>query len=172
MRAIHYRRRSLAEQTLLASLADAKRYPAAGIVALHDERRESERGYNEVKRVMLAREESTRSKGPRGVAQEWRGLAVAYNLVRFEAERVAAAAVPPTRISFVAALTFIENALRSWGADSAGRPPGRLVGLQEDIGSFVLPGRRARSCRRAVKIEMGNYPWKRRVDSSPTRPAK
>ena len=42
------------------------------------------------------------------------GLGVAYDLVRFEAERVAdEAGVPPTRISFVAALTPLETALRT-----------------------------------------------------------
>ena len=144
MRAIRYRRRGFAEQTLLTSLVDAKRYPAAEIVALYHERWEIELGYNEVKRVMLAREESTRSKSPRGVAQELWGLAIAYNLVRFEAERVAAeAGVPPIRISFVAALTFIESALRSWGTDSAGRLPERLVRLREDVGHFHRAPQRA-----------------------------
>lgn len=162
MRAIRYRRRGFAEQTLLTSLVDAKRYPAAEIVALYHERWEIELGYNEVKRVMLAREESTRSKSPRGVAQELWGLAIAYNLVRFEAERVAAeAGVPPIRISFVAALTFIESALRSWGTDSAGRLPERLIKLREDVGHFVLPERRERTYPRAVKIKMSNYPRKR-----------
>lgn len=60
---------------------------------------------------MLAREETTRSKSPRGVEQELRGIALPYNLVRFEAERVAAqAGVLPFRISFAAALNFIEMA--------------------------------------------------------------
>lgn len=173
MRAIRYRRRGFAEQTLLTSLVDAKRYPAAEIVALYHERWEIELGYNEVKRVMLAREESTRSKSPRGVAQELWGLALAYNLVRFEAERVAAeAGVPPVRISFVAALTFVENALRSWGADSAGRLPKRLVKLREDIGHFILPDRRERTCPRAVKIKMSNYPRKRPAPPSSRRRAK
>jgi hypothetical protein len=162
MRAIRYKRKGFPAQTLLTSLVDAKRYPAAEIVALYHERWEIELGYNEVKRVMLAREESTRSKSPRGVAQELWGLAIAYNLVRFEAERVAAeAGVPPTRVSFVAALTFIENALRSWGTDSAGRLPERLVKLRQDVGHFILPERRERSYPRAVKIKMSNYPRKR-----------
>ncbi len=173
MRAIRYRRRGFAEQTLLTSLVDAKRYPAAEIVALYHERWEIELGYNEVKRVMLAREESTRSKSPRGVAQELWGLAIAYNLVRFEAERVAAeAGVPPIRISFVAALTFIESALRSWGTDSAGRLPERLVRLREDVGHFVLPQRRERTYPRAVKIKMSNYPRKRPAKLSSRRRPK
>lgn len=173
MRAIRYRRRGFKPQTLLTSLVDAKRYPAAEIIALYHERWEIELGYNEVKRVMLAREESTRSKSPRGVAQELWGLALAYNLVRFEAERVAAeAGVPPTRISFVAALDFIEMALRTWGLDSPGRWPERLIKLRQDVGHFVLPERRERSYPRAVKIKMSNYARKRPVASSSRRRAK
>ena len=173
MRAIRYQRRGFQPQILLTSLLDPKRYPAAEIVALYHERWEIELGYNEVKRVMLAREESTRSKSPRGVAQELWGLAIAYNLVRYEAERVAAdAGVPPTRISFVAALNFIESALRTWGTESAGRLPERLQRLREDLAHFVLPERRERSYPRAVKIKMSNYARKRPAKPSSRSRAK
>ncbi len=164
MRAIKYRRRGFRQQTLLTSLVDAKRYPAAEIIALYHERWEIELGYNEVKRVMLDREETTRSKSPRGVAQELWGLALAYNLVRLEAEQVAAdLKLPPTRISFTAALTLIETAFRSWSLDNAGRTPDRLRKLRADLGHFILPERRERSYPRAVKIKMSNYARKRPV---------
>ena len=173
VRAIKYRRRGFKPQILLTSLLDPKRYPAAEIVALYHERWEIELGYSEVKRVMLRREESTRSKSPRGVAQELWGLAIAYNLVRFEAERVAdEAGVLPTKISFVAALNFVEAALRTWSTDSAGRLPERLQKLREDISHFILPERRSRSYPRAVKIKMSNYPRKRPTTPSRRRPAK
>lgn len=173
MRAIRYRRRGFAPQVLLTSLTDPKRYPAAEIVALYHERWEIELGYNEVKRVMLAREETTRSKSPRGVAQELWGLAIAYNLVRYEAEQVAAEArVPPTRISFVSTLDYIESALRTWGTEGAGRLPERLRQLREDLGHFILPARRERSYPRAVKIKMSNYDRKRPTTSSSSRRPK
>lgn len=173
MRAITYRRRGFKPQTLLTSLVDPKRYPAAEIVALYHERWEIELGYNEVKRVMLRREESTRSKSPKGVAQELWGLGIAYNLVRFEAERAAnEAGVAPTRISFVAALTFVETALRTWGTESAGRLPERLRKLREDVGHFILPERRQRSYPRAVKLKMSNYERTRPRISSSRRSAK
>lgn len=173
MRAIRYRRRGFKPQILLTSLTDPKRYPADEIVALYHERWELELGYNEVKRVMLAREESTRSRSPRGVAQELWGIGIAYNLVRYEAERVAAdAGVPPTKISFVAALNFIEAAFRTWGTDSAGRLPERLLRLREDLSHFVLPDRRERSYPRAVKIKMSSYPRKRPKKSSSRNRAK
>lgn len=170
MRAIRYKRRGFRPQILLTSLLDPKRYPADEIIALYHERWEIELGYNEVKRVMLAREESTRSKSPKGVAQELWGLALAYNLVRFEAERVAAeAGVVPTRISFVAALNFIESALRTWGTESAGRLPERLLRLREDLSHYILPERRERSYPRAVKLKMSNYDRKRPKSSSRKR---
>ena len=173
MRAIRYQRRGFKPQLLLTSMLDPKRFPAAEVIALYHERWEIELGYNEVKRVMLRREETTRSKKPRGVAQELWALALAYNLVRFEAERLAdEAGVRPTRISFVAALNFIEGALRMWSADSAGRWPERLRRLREDIGHFVLPERRARSYPRAVKLKMSNYDRKRPAKSSSRRRAK
>jgi hypothetical protein len=173
MRAIRYQRRGFAPQLLLTSLLDPERYPAAEVVALYHERWEIELGYNEVKRVMLRREETTRSKSPRGVAQELWGLAIAYNLVRYEAERVAEqAGVPPVRISFVATLALIESALRSWGTDNLGRAPKRLIRLREDLGHYVLPERRPRSYRREVKIKMSNYPRKRPSVSSSRKRAK
>lgn len=173
MRAIRYQRRGFKPQLLLTSMLDPERFPAAEIVALYHERWEIELGYNEVKRVMLAREESTRSKSPKGVAQELWALALAYNLVRFEAERVAAeAGVPPVRVSFVAALRFIESAFRRWGVESAGRLPERLRHLREDVSHYILPERRQRSYPRTVKIKMSAYERNRPAKSSSRKRAK
>lgn len=164
VRAIKYRRKGFRPQTLLTSLLDPKRYPAAEIEALYHERWEIELGYNEVKRVMLAREETTRSKSPRGVSQELWGLALSYNLVRLEAEQVAAELkVPPIRISFTAALALVETAFRTWSLENAGRTPDRLRKLRADISHFLLPERRERSYPRAVKLKMSNYDRKRPV---------
>jgi hypothetical protein len=71
MRAIRYRRRGFKPQLLLTSLLDAKGYPAAEIVALYHERWELELAYNEVKRTMLRREESLRSKSYAQQERAW-----------------------------------------------------------------------------------------------------
>lgn len=163
MRAIRYQRKGFKPQTLLTSMTDPVAYPASEIVALYHERWEIELGYDEVKTVMLEREETTRSKTPRGVTQELWGLALAYNLVRLEMERIAdEAGVTPDRISFKSALMYIEHALLSLSLASAGRIPEHLRRLREDIAHFILPKRRQRSYPRAVKIKMSNYPRKRR----------
>jgi hypothetical protein len=163
MRAIRYQRKGFKPQTLLTSMTDPVAYPAAEIIALYHERWEIELGYDEVKTVMLDREETTRSRTPRGVSQELWGLALAYNLVRLEMERMAEqAGVTPDRISFKNALMYIEHALLTLSLESAGRIPEHLRRLREDVVHFILPKRRQRSYPRAVKIKMSNYPRKRR----------
>jgi hypothetical protein len=163
MRAIRYQRKGFRPQTLLTSMTDPVAYPASEIFALYHERWEIELGYDEVKTVMLDREETTRSRTPRGVSQELWGLALAYNLVRLEMERIAEeAGVTPDRISFKSALMYIEHALLTLSPESAGRIPEHLRRLREDVAHFILPKRRQRSYPRAIKLKMSNYPRKRR----------
>jgi hypothetical protein len=69
-------------------------------------------------------------------------------------------------------LTFIENALRTWGTDSAGRLPERLRHLRDDVSHFILPERRERAYPRAVKTKMSNYGRKRPTTPSSRSRAK
>jgi hypothetical protein len=164
MRAIRYRRRGFREQTLLTSLLDPVKYPAAEVVALYHERWEIELGFDEVKTEMLEREESIRSKRPAGVGQELWGLALAYNLVRLEMEHAAAVAgVPPTRMSFVRCLRKIRVYLLHFVHVSPGKLPAAVERLRHEMAEDdVLPPRRSeRLYPRAVKIKMSNYPRKR-----------
>jgi len=165
-RIIEYQVPGCAPQTLLTSLTDPGRFPASEIVALYHERWELELGYDEIKTEMLDRRESIRSRKPDGVEQELWGLLLAYNLVRQFMQRAAKLAkVPPTRISFIAALRFIRE---EWLFDSlprfaAGALPRHLQRLAEQLSRFVLPERRPeRRYPRAVKIKMSSYPRKRR----------
>jgi hypothetical protein len=163
VRAIRYERKGFKPQTLLTSLVDHKRFPMREMVALYHERWELELGFDEVKTELLDREEALRSKTPRGVAQELWSLGLLYNLVRLEMERIAAEAdVPPTRISFIAALQFIQNCWLICAAMAPARIPRRLRKLREDLSQFILPPRRSeRLYPRAVKIKMSAYPKKR-----------
>lgn len=164
MRAIRYRRRGFREQTLLTSMLDHVKYPAAEIAALYHERWELELGFDEVKTEMLEREESIRSKSPTGVAQELWGLALAYNLVRLEMERAAEVAnVPPTRMSFVRCLRKIRVYLLHFVHVSPGKLAAAVEKLRREMAEDdVLPLRRPeRRYPRAVKIKMSSYPRKR-----------
>jgi hypothetical protein len=172
LRAIHYKKKGFPRATLLTSLLDPEKYPAKELIALYHERWETEIGYDELKTHLLDRQEAIRSKTPTGVRQELWGIALAYNLVRVEMERVAVEAdVPPTRISFVASLAWIRDEFHtlSLRTMTPGAVPASLARLRQRLKRLVLPPRRqARSFPRAVKVKMSNYPRKR----SETRAAK
>jgi len=161
MRAIHYQRKGCPRATLLTSLVDAEKYPAKELIELYHERWETEIGYDELKTHLLDRQEAIRSKTPAGVRQELWGIALAYNLVRVEIERVAAeAGVPPTRISFVASLHFIRDEFQwlSLRTTTPGSIPSRLAMLRQRLKRLILPPRRPeRSYPRKVKLKMSNY---------------
>jgi hypothetical protein len=165
VRAIRYKRRGHAVSTLLTSLVDAERYPASELISLYHERWELELAYDEVKTHLLEREEAIRSRSPEGVRQELWGVALAYNLVRVEMERIAAEAdVPPTRISFTGALAVIKDEFGRMGGPRfpVSTIPNRLEHLRRNLKRLLLPERRSeRAYPRAVKIKMSNYPRKR-----------
>lgn len=174
IRVIRYKRRGYPESALLTSLVDAKRYPAREIIALYHERWELELGYDEVKTHLLDRQEAIRSRSPEGVYQELWGIALAYNLVRVEMERIAAEAnVVPTRISFTGALALIRDELGRMGGPrfAPGTIPSRLEDLRRNLKRLLLPDRRTqRVYPRAVKIKMSNYPRKRPQRSTNEKP--
>lgn len=165
LRAIHYKRPGCPRSTLLTSLLDPEKYPAEELIELYHERWETEIGYDEVKTHLLDRQETIRSKTPQGVRQELWGIALAYNLVRVEMERVAAeAGVPPTRISFVGALSMIRDEFLtiSMPRVTPGAIPASLARMRKRLKRLVLPPRRSdRAYPRAVKLKMSNYPRKR-----------
>ena len=161
VRAVRYQRKGFRPSIILTSLLDPVAYPAAEVVAIYHERWDIELGYDEIKTHLLQREETIRSRTPAGVRQEIWGIALAYNLVRLEMERAAdEAGVPPNRISFVNALAFIRQAWLVWSTlpMPAGRIPGQLLDLRNQLKLLILPERRSeRRYPRAVKIKMSNY---------------
>lgn len=165
LRAIHYKRRGFPRATLLTSLLDPATAPAKELIALYHERWELELGYDELKTHMLDRQEAIRSRTPDGVRQELWGIAIAYNLIRLEMERVAKIAkVAPTRISFVGAMGLIKDEIGGMVGQrlAPGTIPSRLAFLEQQLKRLVLPERRPqRSYPRAVKVKMSNYPRKR-----------
>jgi hypothetical protein len=165
MRAIHYKRKGCPRSTLLTSLHDPEKYPAKELIALYHERWETEIGYDEIKPHLLDRQEAIRSKTPAGVRQELWGIALAYNLVRLEMERVAKeAGVPPTRISFVGCLAMIRDEFHTLSMRSMtpGAMPASLARLRQRLKRLILPPRRPdRAYPRAVKVKMSSYPRKR-----------
>ncbi len=169
MRAIPYQRKGFRPEVLLTSLLDATSYPGSEMIALYHERWELELGYDEIKTKMLERKETLRTQCARLVWQELWEILQAYNLVRLEAERIAAAVgVSPIRISFIGVLRELRVAFVMWQQTSPGALPERLRQLEEDQARFILPERRTnRSFPRAVKVRMSPYA-KKRAPVSPT----
>ena len=165
VRVIRYKRRGHPEVQLLTSLVNPKLYPAKEIIALYHERWELELGYDEVKTHLLARHEAIRSRSPEGVSQELWGIAIAYNLIHVEMERIAGEAnVAPTRISFTGVLATIRDSLSRMGDArfAPGTIPSRLEYMRRNLKRILLPERRPhRVYPRAVKVKMSNYPRKR-----------
>jgi hypothetical protein len=160
VRAVTYQRKGFPPSVLLTSVLDAERFPASELIALYHERWELEIGYDEVKTHLLAREEAIRSRTPDRVAQEIWGVLIAYNLVRLEMERAAdEIGVPPTRISFVNALSLVRYAFFSASLEPRvpGKIPATLLNVRRDLKLLMLPPRRERSSPREVKIKMSNY---------------
>jgi hypothetical protein len=162
MRAINYQIKGHPPSTLLTSLVDAELYPAQELIALYHERWELEIAYDELKTHLLDRQESIRSRTVEGVHQELWGIAIAYNLVRLEMERAAKELrVPPTRISFIAALRLYVDELRWIAAGmrrgTTGTIPKQLIDLRTNIKRLLLPARRPRNYPRLVKIKMSAY---------------
>lgn len=166
MRAIDYQIKGHPPSTILTSLTDAEAYPARELIALYHERWEIELAFDEVKTHLLDRQETIRSRTVEGVRQELWGIALAYNLVRLEMERIAKEiGVPPTRISFVAAVMLCQNLFRSMSGRRAypmGNIPRDLEDIRRHIKRLVLPDRRReRFYPRKVKLKMSSYDRKR-----------
>jgi len=162
VRVIDYQRKGFPPSRLVTSMLDAKRYPAQEIIALYHERWELETAFAELKTKMLTSRTPLRSKTVEGVEQEIYGLLIAYNLIRLQIERVADAAnVKPTRISFLAVYYMICDEWLWSACSSPGAIPKHLRDLEGRMAHFILPARRDRSCPRAVKVKMTNYPRKR-----------
>ena len=144
---------------LFVSLIDHEKYPAKELVQLYHERWEIELAYDELKTHMVERNESLRSKTPRGIEQELWGLLTVYNLVRREMMLAAEMhRVPPRRISFRSSLMWIRSFLLVTVRTAPANIPKHLGNLRSTLDVLVLPERRSeRRFPRHVKIKMSRF---------------
>jgi len=148
------------EVTVLTSMTDAARFPAAEVAALYHQRWEVEMAIDDMKTEQRDSAVTLRSKTPVGIRQEIHGLLVAHNLVRVEMARTAVLLrVPPTRISFHRALLVVCDHLRN---TAEGSPPSKwaqhMVLLRSRLQYLLLPERRTgRRYPRQMKMPVGRY---------------
>ncbi len=151
------------EVTVLTSMTDPMRFPAADIVDLYSYRWEIELGYREIKQALLDNRLTLRSRTPEMVRQELWGTLLAYNLIRFQMARMAYSlnSIHPNQLSFHQAASFIIKELSILPAVSSGRVPAVVQTITEMAPAFVLPDRRERSYPRAVRARPQKYPVKK-----------
>jgi hypothetical protein len=158
--------RRTARYTLITTLVDHRRHPAAELVELYHRRWEIEISYLELKSTILG-DAKLRARNPAGIAQEIYALLCAYQALRIAIADAAIAAghrPDPLRASFAVALETARDQI----VLAAGVIASTVVDLVGVIGRAVLaepnPPRRPRQCPRTVKRAISRHPAKGHVD--------
>jgi len=148
---------------LVTTLLDPTLYPAMTLIATYHERWDIENAIDEVDTHRRAERPILRSQKPAVVVQEVYGILLAHYPVRkvmFEA----AMSVPidPDRVSFVASLRLIRDALPQLDAATTEETRLRRYAiLLHDVAKELNPPRRSRSYPRVVKRKMSKFKLKR-----------
>ena len=155
------------KRILLTSLMDIKAYPAKDIVQQYEERWRIETSYRELKQDLLGSGLTLRSGTPETVCQEVWGALMAYNLVRLEMAQIAVEAeVPPTQLSFTAALHYLRHEWGWMAIEAPRKLPTHLIRLRNRLADLLLTTKRGRKYPRVVK----SIP--RRYDQIAVKPPK
>lgn len=155
---------------LVTTLLNPARAPALELVCAYHARWELELAVDEVKTHQRPTT-PLRSQTPVGVVQEVYALLIAHHAVRaVMADAARAADLPPTRLSFSAAVRLIRTALPDLQRAPA-RARDRLYRqLLAELAANPLPPRADRANPRAVKRKMSNHRLKHPADRRPSPP--
>lgn len=156
------------EIVLLTNLLLAEEIPARDIAEEGARRWDVETQLDELKThqsglATITRPTLFRSKTPDRIAQELYALFLAHNAVRVTMARAAQQRPTPTdphRVSFVAGLERVREAVRDMMQLPTTRLAQRYARLGEAIGRLLVPLRPGRHYPRAVKVKMSGYPLK------------
>jgi hypothetical protein len=162
------------EHRLLTSLRDPAVAPAADLILTYHDRWEVELTVDEVVTHRLP-PRPLRSQRPVGVIQELYALFLAHYLVRAVMHQAAASAeppLPPTRLSFLASLRLIREALPDFQRTAARDHPIIYQALLTDIAAAKLPPRANRLNPRVVKQKMPTFQVKGRQHHGWPQPTK
>jgi len=155
---------------LLTTLTATEEISAIELSAIYPLRWEEETGYDELKTHLcgttaITQNTMLRSKTPRRIQQELRGVLLAYNALRATIALAAPRAdiehpAPAQRLSFVHALERVREAVRDMMQMATMRLIERYEHLLDAIARVVVPLRPGRRNPRGVKRKMSNYPLK------------
>ena len=154
---------------LFTTILDPQALAREEVARLYHERWECENTIDEIKTHLCGcttvnRPVVFRSQSPQGVEQELYGLLIAYNAIRkLMADAARRADVEPRRLSFVACLERIREAVPALGAARTDALPRLYRRLLRNLAHIRVPERPGRHDPRAVKIKMSKFPlrtWK------------
>lgn len=157
------------EVSILTSMSDPMKYPAAEIVDLYSHRWEIEMGYREMKQSLLNSEFTLRSKKPDMIFQELWGVLLSYNIIRYQMVKMAKTkpGLHANQLSFTTCATSIIHLIYGFWLEAAGTIPKRIDGLLAETEHHILPIRREdRAYPRCVKKKPQKYPFKRKMPVS------
>lgn len=149
---------------LVTTLLDPELDPALELAVLYHQRWEIEIGNDEIKTHQLhqGRPTTLRSLTPCGVVQEFYGLLLAYNAVRFLMHEAAVSVdIDPRQLSFIHAVRVTRETVPIMRAASAEQLSHIYEAMIRHIALGRLPPRDKRINPRVVKKKMSNYAKKR-----------
>jgi hypothetical protein len=147
---------------LWTSLLDARKHPAAQLLALYAQRWEQELATDELKNKLHGGHR-LRSQTPETAVQEMAALVLAQGIVARVRVKVAGAAqVPTLRVSFGKTLSEVQTLWRAlqWGNGVLNPKQVRALveGCMESLEQQLTMRRRKRNCPRAVRQPVSSWP--------------
>lgn len=162
--------------TLITNITDPDEIPAAELAAAYHQRWEAELVFDELKTHQRGPGTVLRSRKPELVEQEiWGLLLTHYGIRHLMREAADQAELDPDRMSFIRALRVIRRQVSGQAAFPPRNLAKAVAAAIDEIAERPSPGRRERTCPRAVKrTQHTAFPMKRREqknishDSPPT----
>lgn len=158
---------------LITTLLDPTTAPALAVIATYHERWEFETSLDELDTHQRLVGQPFRSRRPVGVVQEFYALLLAHYAVRSLMHAAAVqAGLDPDRLSFVAALDLVRDAIPEFQLIVPADLPRLAARLLRDMARASIPPRRSRTNPRVVKRKMSKFLRKRSEHAHWPQPTK
>jgi hypothetical protein len=153
------------ECRLVTTLLDPIAFPAVELAVSYHERWDIEETYDEMEVHLLGGSAPLRSRSVVGVLQEIYGLLIAHYAIRaLMHEAAVRAEIDPDHLSFTAAVTLVQEAIRDFQLVAPAFHEALFAWLFREIAKHRVPQRLPRSNPRVVRRKMSNFPLKRPKD--------
>ena len=153
------------ECRIVTTLLDPTAFPAVELAVSYHERWDIEETYDELEVHLLGGSAPLRSQTVVGVLQEIYGLLIAHYAIRaLMHEAAVRAEIDPDALSFTAAVTLVQEAIRDFQLVDPSQHEALFSWLFREIAKHRVQQRLPRSNPRVVRRKMSNFPLKRPKD--------